>query len=62
MNETLRQNIENMRFNMNGRIKQLDGYIREYKKANDFENAMKCDIKRRQLLIVLDQINKALEL
>ncbi len=35
--------------------------IEEYKKADDFESAMKCDIKRTQLSLFLKQLDEALE-
>jgi hypothetical protein len=46
MKEKLRENIERMRMDMVNRIEQLYKHIEDYKQAADFENAMKCDIKR----------------
>lgn len=45
---------------LNERIEQLEKHIKEYKDANDFENAMKCDIKRTQLLLVQAEIRREL--
>lgn len=61
MKETLRENIERMRMDMVNRIEQLYKHIEEYKKAEDFENAMKCDIKRSTLLVVLGRLDEALK-
>lgn len=61
MKETLRENIERMRMDMVNRIEQLYNHIEEYKKSEDFENAMKCDIKRSTLLVVLGRLDEALK-
>jgi len=58
--ETLRENIERMRMDMISRIEQLYTSIAEYKQAEDFENAMKCNIKRQQLIMVLGRLDEAL--
>jgi len=61
MKETLREAIERMRRDMDARIKQLYTHVAEYKATEDFENAMKCDIKRQQLIMVLTRLDEALE-
>jgi hypothetical protein len=61
MKETLRENIERMRMDMVNRIEQLYNHVAEYKTAEDFENAMKCDIKRQQLIMVLGRLDEALK-
>jgi hypothetical protein len=61
MKETLRENIERMRMDMVNRIEQLYNHIEEYKKAENFEAAMKCDIKRKTLLVVLGRLDEALK-
>jgi hypothetical protein len=61
MKETLRENIERMRMDMVNQIEQLYKHIEEYKQAEDFENAMKCDIKRNALLVVLGRLDEALK-
>jgi len=61
MKETLRENIERMRMDMVNRIEQLYNHVAEYKQAEDFENAMKCDIKRQQLIMVLGRLDEALK-
>ena len=45
---------------LNSRIKQLKRHIEEYKEKNMFEDAMKCDIKRSQLLLVESDIKEQL--
>lgn len=61
MKESLRENVEQMRMDMVNRIEQLYKYVEEYKQANDFENAMKCDIKRNQLFMVLGRLDQILK-
>ena len=61
MKETLRQNIERMKVDMTSRIEQLHKNIEEYKQTGDYENAMKCDLKRNTLLVVLERLNEALK-
>ena len=61
MKETLRENIERMRMDMVNRIEQLYNHIEDYKKAGCFEAAMKCDIKRKTLLVVLGRLDEALK-
>jgi len=45
---------------IDARCKQLNDYCTEYKEDNDFENAMKCDIKWRQLKMVSQNLKKLL--
>jgi hypothetical protein len=59
--KTFRERIETMRMDIANRIEQLYSNVVVYKDAEDFENAMKCDIKRRQLILVLDQLDEALK-
>jgi len=61
MKETLRERIEKMRMDIVNRIEQLYNHIEEYKKVDDFDNAMKCDIKRSTLLVVLARLDQALK-
>ena len=61
MKETLREKIERRRMDMVNRIEQLYNHVAEYKAAEDFENAMKCDIKRQQLIMVLGRLDEALK-
>ena len=61
MKETLRQNIERMRTDMINRIEQLNKSVAGYKQAENFENAMMCDIKRQQLIMVLGRLDEALK-
>ena len=57
----LRENIERMRMDMVNRIEQLYNHIEEYKQVEDYESAMKCDIKRGTLLVVLGRLDEALK-
>jgi len=61
MKKTLRQNIERIQTDLIDRIEQLKKHIEEYKQENNFESAMKCDIRLKQLEIILKRINEALE-
>lgn len=61
MKETLKENIERMRMDIVNRIDQPYNRIKEYEKSENFESAMKCDIKRRTLLVVLGRLDEALE-
>ena len=49
-----------MRERLIARIDQLEKHIAEYKEVEDYENAMKCDIKRRQLEMVKNELNTEL--
>ena len=49
-----------MRERLITRIKQLEQYVEEYKESGDYENAMKCDIKCRQLKLVESELTKEL--
>ena len=60
MKETLRKRLENEIGKIDGRCEQLNDYCTEYKEDNDFENAMKCDIKWRQLKMVSQSLKKLL--
>ena len=60
MKPTLREKMIEMLERLNSRIKQLEQHIEEYKEKNMFEDAMKCDIKRSQLLLVESDIRKQL--
>lgn len=59
--KTFREKIETIRMDMVNLIEDLDFRIIEYKDTEDFENAMKCDIKRKQLIMVLGRLDKALK-
>lgn len=61
MKTSLRERIERMRMDMVNRIEQLHKHIEEYKSVDDFQNAMKCDIKVSQLIIVLEGLEEALK-
>ena len=43
------------------RIEMLEKSIKEYKENNDFENAMKCDIKRSTFQLIADDLRKELQ-
>ena len=59
--KTFREKIETIRMDMVNRIEDLYSHILEYKDTEDFENGMKCDIKRRELITVLGCLDKALK-
>lgn len=58
--KTFREKIVTLRMDMVNRIEKLNTHVAEYKSAEDFENAMKCDIKRQQLIMVLGHLDEAL--
>jgi hypothetical protein len=57
LKEKLLNTIEDMQI----RAIQLNKYIKEYKEDNDYENAMKCDIKYRQLKMIIQELNKLVD-
>jgi broad-specificity NMP kinase len=57
LKEKLLNTIEDMQI----RAIQLNKYIKEYKEYNDYENAMKCDIKYRQLKMIIQELNKLVD-
>jgi len=61
MKETLRENIVRMRMVMIHDVGQLYKSMAKYKQAEDFENSMKCDIKRQQLIMVIRRLDEALK-
>lgn len=60
MKETLRKKLENEISIIDARCKQLLENIEDYKKNNSFEEAMKNDIKHRQLSMVSQSLKKLL--
>ncbi len=60
MKETLRERLENEISRIDARCEQLRKNILEYKEDNDYENAMKNDIKWRQLKMVSQSFQKLL--
>ncbi len=60
MKETLRKRLENEISKIDARCKQLLEHIENYKKNNGFEEAMKNDIKYRQLKMVSQSLKKLL--
>tara|TARA_R110000772_G_scaffold176698_1_gene288365 strand:+ start:128 stop:313 length:186 start_codon:yes stop_codon:yes gene_type:complete len=61
MKETLRKRLQSEIDRMDARCNQLMKNISEYKEENDFESAMKNDIKWRQLKMVSQHLKKLLE-
>ena len=59
--KSFRERIEDIRMDMVDRIEQLSKNIEVYKQAEDFENAMKCDIKRSTLLVTLERLDEVLK-
>ena len=60
MKETLRKRLEDEISRIDARCKQLLEHIEDYKKNNAFEEAMKNDIKYRQLAMVSQSLKKLL--
>ena len=60
MKETLRKRLEDEISRIDARCKQLLEHIQDYKDNNAFEEAMKNDIKHRQLTIVSQSLKKLL--
>ena len=61
MNESLRKRIERLRDKINDQLETVRNRILSYKESDDFENAMKADIKRMSLLSFLEEINNTLK-
>jgi hypothetical protein len=61
MKETLRKRLQSEIDRMDARCNQLMKNISEYKEDNDFESAMKNDIKWRQLKMVSQHLKKLLK-
>jgi len=61
MKTNLRERLENMLCKICGRIEILEKSIKQYKQENDFENAMKCDIKRSTFQLIADDLRKELQ-
>ena len=61
MKKSLREMLESEINRIDERCEQLRKNISEYKEDNDFESAMKNDIKYRQLKIVSQNLKKLLE-
>jgi len=60
MKETLRKRLEKEIGKIDGRCEQLLKNLKEYKEDNDFENAIKTDVKWRQLKMVSQNLKKLL--
>ena len=60
MKETLRKKLEDEISRIDARCVQLLEHIDDYKKNNAFEEAMKNDIKWRQLKMVYQNLKKLL--
>lgn len=58
MKKTLREGLVRELAAINARCEQLRNNCIEYKEENDFENAMKTDIKWRQLKMVSQRLDK----
>mgnify|MGYP003637233061 FL=1 len=61
MKESLRSRLLSRIEDMQIRAIQLNKHIKEYKEDNDYENAMKCDIKYRQLKMIIQELNKLVD-
>jgi len=61
MKETIRQKLERSLSRMIKRRNQLQKHIDEYKADDDFENAMKCDIKKNTFDLVIGDLRNILK-
>jgi len=61
MKESLREKLIRRIEDMQQRVIQLRKNTMQYKENNDFENAMKNDIKYRQLQLVVQELNKLID-
>lgn len=61
MKESLRNRLLSRIEDMQVRAIQLNKHIKEYKEDNDYENAMKCDIKHRQLKLIIQELKKLID-
>tara|TARA_R110000772_G_scaffold55038_3_gene125606 strand:+ start:152 stop:337 length:186 start_codon:yes stop_codon:yes gene_type:complete len=61
MKESLRDKLLRRIEDMQIRVIQLRKNTMEYKENNDYENAMKNDIKYRQLKLVVQELNKLID-
>jgi len=61
MEKSLRDKLIGRIKDMQKRVIQLRKNTMEYKENNDFENAMKNDIKYRQLHLVVQELNKLID-
>jgi len=60
MKETLRKKLEDEISRIDARCEQLRKNVLEYKEDNEYESAMKSDIKYRQLKMVSQSLKKLL--
>jgi len=60
MKETLRKRLEDEISRIDARCEQLSKNVLEYKEDNEYESAMKSDIKYRQLKMVSQSLKKLL--
>jgi hypothetical protein len=60
MKETLRKRLEDEISRIDARCEQLRKNVLEYKEDNEYESAMKSDIKYRQLKMVSQSLKKLL--
>jgi len=61
MKDTLRKRIKDMVTRIKDRIFILEDHVKEYKQDKRFESAMKSDIKKRTLEMILIDLKKQLE-
>lgn len=60
MEKSLTDKLQEEINRMDERCSQLLGYIQNYKKNNNFQQANECDIKYRQLKMVSQSLKKLL--
>lgn len=60
MKETFRKKIESMRDRIAARVQQLSENMESYIESNNYGAASTCDVKKRQLEMVLNELNEHL--
>ena len=60
MKKSLYERMLAMRERLIARIEMLEKHVKEYKESEDYGNAMKCDIKCRQLKLVESELTNEL--
>jgi hypothetical protein len=56
----MRKKLEKLRTKINGRVEMLHKHESEYRESNEKEQASMCDLKARQFILVLRDIDEIL--
>ena len=60
MKETLREKVEKLLDDLRERHEQLTTHIDQYKTEGDWEGAMKADIARRNVVVIMSRVEDCL--